>query len=134
MSKVPRLFFEPNEKVKVMLGNDWYDATVVRANKKTVLVRTLHSQTKYRVVPIKPEEAGELAGAIEAKGLTRLERYTVHDTKIVKLPHVRVKKLKDAEPAKTEQPTKADSAEVPDSEAKETPAPTSDPLSWIDEL
>jgi len=127
MSKVPKLFYQPGEQVKAMLGNEWYDATVVRSNKKTVLVRTLHSQTKFRKVPIKPDEAGQLLTAIEVQGLTRVEPYTVHDTKVVKLPHARVKRLTDEVPTKPE-------SELPPATEEPTPASTPDPLAWIDKL
>ena len=77
-----RVDYQPGQKVKVMLGNDWFDAEVVKANRKTVVVVTLFSKTKYRRVP------GEEGGLTKT-----LEPYTVSGTRTVKLPRVRVKPL-----------------------------------------
>ena len=100
-----RIDYQPDQKVKVMLGHDWFDAEVVKANKKSVVVRTLFSKTKYRRVPIKPEDiagagkAGILAATVAATsqvpgGLgTTLEPYTISGTKVVKLPRIRVKPI-----------------------------------------
>jgi len=81
-----RVDYQPGQKVKVMLGSDWFDAEVVKANKKTVVVITLFSRTKYRRV-----QAGEEGGLTET-----LEPYTVSGTRTVKLPRVRVKPIEGA--------------------------------------
>jgi len=99
-----RIDYRPGQKVKVMLGRDWFDAEVVKANKKTVIVNTLFSKTKYRSVPVveKKVENGGIAEDLirdvskalpQAKSV--LEPYTISGTKIVKLPRIRVKPIED---------------------------------------
>ena len=88
-----RIDYQPNDKVKVRLGRDWFDAEVVRSNKKTVLVRTLFSKTKYRKVQVKPEEANTAT-----LPQVMLEPYIVSGTKIVKLPRIRVKPIHEEVP------------------------------------
>jgi len=106
-----RVDYQPGQKVKVMLGRDWFDAEVVKSNKKTVVVRTLFSKTKYRTVSIRPEDiagagqAGILAAAVAAASRvpgdhslgTTLEPYTVSGTRVVKLPRIRVKPMEEVE-------------------------------------
>ena len=93
-----RVDYLPNQKVKVKLGRDWFDAEVVKSNKKTVVVRTLFSKTKYRQVQVKeilPEHGGIAEDAALGHPKTVLEPYTVSGTKVVKLPRIRVKPMED---------------------------------------
>lgn len=83
-----RVNYQPKQKVKVMLGRDWFDAQVVKANKKTVVVNTLFSRTKYRKVQIDQSIEGSLG-----KPTSVLEPYTVSGTRVVKLPRIRVKPI-----------------------------------------
>jgi len=101
-----RVDYQPGQKVKVMLGHDWFDAEVVKANRKTVVVVTLFSKTKYRRVQIKevlPEHGGIAEDAALGHPKTVLEPYTVSGTKTVKLPRIRVKPL-ESEPPTTPAP------------------------------
>jgi len=102
-----RINYQPGQKVKVMLGHDWYDAEVVKSNKKTVVVRTLFSKTKYRRVPA-AEKLVENGGVMEDIALGHpkavLESYTVSGTKVVKLPRTRVKPTSEPEPSPTPAP------------------------------
>ena len=115
-----RIDYKPNQKVKVMLGRDWFDAEVVKSNKKTVVVRTLFSKTKYRQVQVKeilPEHGGIAEDAALGHPKTVLEPYTVSGTKVVKLPRIRVKPIEAAPRLESSQAERPDSGQSLDTSA-----------------
>jgi len=102
-----RINYQPGQKVKVMLGRDWYDAEVVKSNKKTVVVRTLFSRTKYRRVPVVEklvEKGGVKEDIVLGHPKATLEPYTISGTKVVKLPRTKVKPIGEPEPSPTPAP------------------------------
>jgi len=105
-----RIDYKPNQKVKVMLGHDWFDAEVVKSNKKTVVVRTLFSKTKYRKV-------------YDEEQYSRLEPYVVTGTRVVKLPRIKVKPIE----------RHAGMKEVHEKNYGPEPSPTPAPQETVDE-
>ena len=91
-----RVDYKSGQKVKVMLGHDWFDAEVVKSNNKTVVVRTLFSRTKYHRVQVDQSVEGSIG-----KPDTVLEPYIVKGTRTVKLPRTRVKPIMEPEPQET---------------------------------
>ena len=136
--------YQPDQKVKVMLGRDWFDAEVVKSNKKTVIVRTLFSKTKYRRVPVvkklveKGDIAEDFATAINAtaKPRTTLEPYTVKGTKVVKLPRIRVKPIGETAPESKYEDPEFGKVEAPllDYEAETKPESAADVLAELEKL
>jgi len=132
-----RIDYKPNQKVKVMLGHDWFDAAVVKSNKKTVVVRTLFSRTKYRQVQVVKKlakEGGIAEDIAEGRPKMVLEPYTVSGTRTVKLPRIRVKPIEGLEPPPTpaSQETVEEEASAPEPEY-EGPGLGKDEAPLIDE-
>jgi len=99
-----RVDYKSGQKVKVMLGHDWFDAEVVKSNNKTVVVTTLFSKTKYRKVQVVeklPNEGGIAEDIAQGKLKTVLEPYIVKGTRTVKLPRARVKPITEPKPQET---------------------------------
>lgn len=124
--------YRPGQTVEVRLGHDWYKAEVVKSNKKTVVVRTLFSKTKYRKVSMVPDDAGVVGdvfrdlGVVDVAGLSRLEPYTVSGTKVVKLPRVKVRPLEGMVVEEPEPPPLVDYLEELESEPEPWPEPVED--------
>ena len=115
--------YQPNQKVKVMLGRDWFDAEVIKSNKKTVIVRTLFSKTKYKKV-------------YDDEQYSRLEPYVVQGTRIVKLPRIRVKPIGETAPESKYEDPEFGKVEAPllDYEAETKPESAADVLAELEKL